>query len=90
MQVEIAIEQRHIDQGHPWNPHACPIALALGEQLGWRDSWVNVGYGQCGNGVPLTPAEGHPLPSEVVKWAERFDLGRMVVPFTFTLELPDA
>lgn len=82
--VTVDVRQEHIDEGLPFNPYACPIALAA-RAAGLRGASMHM------NGtLTLTALKGY-APSywsrDASKFAERFDLGRVPVkPRSFTFE----
>lgn len=84
-EIEVQVEQRHIDSGERFTGDRCPIALALSEKVTGR---VHVGYAD----VTIYGAVGHPLtiycltPPKMRKFAKAFDTGKPVKPSTFVIQ----
>lgn len=89
--MKISIRQEHIEAGSPWHAEACPIALAIYEQVPCehvrvnRDTVCIWGRTQSGQGRLSL----HRLPLEAAEFTMRFDCGGLdaVEPFEFDLEV---
>jgi hypothetical protein len=75
--MKIYVRRRHIEQGRPRTLHRCPIALAFEELTGESPS-VDCEYIN-------TSDEGYALPSAAQRFIHRFDSGKPVKPFAFTI-----
>jgi hypothetical protein len=85
--VEVSVTSAHIGQGIRRDGFRCPVALAITEVTGDLDVEVeedNIGFWVDGR------FEYVRTPEEVAFFADEFDDGLPVQPFTFTLEVPDA
>lgn len=87
MKKRVMITRHHINRGKPEDGNSCPIALALQSR---RDvSYVEVGggvaeiWGKTKRGA--TPVRTFKLPLSARNFIDRFDMGRPVEPFSFTL-----
>lgn len=81
--IRVNVTTRHIDQGCPGELDNCALALALkdagypgvtvGPSMVWLDGLPGVRYAA--------------LPSEAVRFRNRFDTGRSVLPISFDLDI---
>jgi hypothetical protein len=87
--VTIQVTQADIDRGTPSNPCDCPVWHAIARALPWLSEPFTVGpLGLCATSDLLGTSGGIALPDEAHKFMSRFDDGRPVRPFAFTLDLP--
>jgi hypothetical protein len=75
--MKIYVRRRHIKNGKPQRRTRCPIALAFEELTGERP-YVDP---DCIN----TRTEGYVLPRSAQRFISRFDSGKPVKPFAFTI-----
>jgi hypothetical protein len=85
MKKTITVRQEHISAGIKLNCLACPIARAVAEQVPElnqprvRDKAVSTGWSIEGN------LKTYLLPRSAQRFIKRFDKGKEVLPFRFTL-----
>lgn len=82
--MRIEVTQEDIENGKPYSAWSCAIAVAIRRATRREIVWVKLGE----NTIALYRRE-IPLPHSVKEWAERFDEGRSVEPFTFDLDIPE-
>lgn len=85
--VVIRVQNRHISGGVGATPTACPIALAMREQLSVREACVG------GRFFWLTDSFGYmtpdlELPVSAQRFVSKFDNAETVKPFEFRVEVP--
>lgn len=80
MNIFIQVKQEHINRGQRHTATACPIALAISEQLG-TEAIVGPEFAN----VVLSDLElqRFRLPRSAVRFIRRFDQGEPVAPFRF-------
>lgn len=85
--VSIAVRKRHISAGVGATPTACPIALALNEQLGAGAASVGARKFRffCKDGSITNEFD---LPESVQSFISKFDNGEDVRPFEFRVQVP--
>lgn len=91
-EIEISVEQHHIQAGKRGNCVECPVALALAEQLKLSKKKMRVGCFSLylwNEDQPQQDPYYQTLPSEVMTWIDKFDTGKEVKCFKFKLEIPD-
>lgn len=76
--MKIYVRRRHIKAGHRNSSHNCPIALAISEMVD-DDPIVQPWYVQIG-------AMTHDLPEAAHRFIGKFDAGKPVKPFAFTIK----
>lgn len=84
-EIEVQVEQRHIDAGERFTGCLCPIALALAEKVACT---VHVGYANVtfyGFGEQIQTI-ACPTPVEMREFAEAFDTGKPVKPAKFVIQ----
>ena len=76
----VQVTQQFIDQGHPQEPNACPIALSLAN---WNNHhWVvspGLAFDSTGN-------DNWDLDDAVENWIYEFDLGELVYPIGLVMD----
>jgi hypothetical protein len=84
--MKVEVKQEHINRGWPGEPTGCPVFLAVQDKLPsvaeitskyiyyWRRLSSSVRY-----------EERFLLPSSAKKFIKKFDSGKQVEPFTFTI-----
>ena len=77
----VKVTQEHIDKGRRRATSACPIALALKEQLGHE-----VVVGEFSTYIGIN-SDSIPLPRSAQRFVARFDRGKPVKPFNFRVQL---
>lgn len=86
--VTISVTQKHIEEGIQQICNRCPIALAIRDllPLHWpNDESVSV----WGGAADLYPSKTRLLlPDAAIQFIEDFDIGEIVQPFSFELEVP--
>lgn len=83
--IAVSVTAEDIAAGIRGSSTACPMALALG-RLGFPS--ISIGlrsmvWDSEGRGYAVTE-----MPPEVISFGSRFDHGRPVEPFSFTIEVP--
>ena len=95
MQIEIRVEQKHIDAGERYSTTHCPMAMAINEQhpeLGeCHVTKCAISFNEPGAHIPPLERKYHLLDKDSIAsdFVEFFTLrGKGAVrPFTFTLDL---
>lgn len=85
--IQVAVSQRHIDEGQVCNCDYCPVALGLVESI----APVRSASVAC-NWAHVFTTEGFwnvKLPTIVAQFIRDFDAGRPVSAFSFPLDVPD-
>ena len=80
MKKKITVTRRDIERGKKGSPNSCPVALAV-KRLGHK----NVGVGLCSiswSGMPVAI-----MSMTAQYFIERFDSGKPVKPFSFTVSV---
>lgn len=81
--VEIEVTRENIADGRSFDCDYCPIALAIARHV--RSNYrVSVGGMSCMIGTFSTD-----LPLSATEFVTRFDGGCRVLPFTFTVDIPE-
>jgi len=85
LKTRITVTQKHINHGQRHAPPSCPIALAVKEQLGTDDAWVDGSFIRAGR--PSWDAfQEYWTPATAKPFIEDFDAGLVVEPFSFEME----
>lgn len=79
--MKITVTAEDIKEGHRGNACLCPIALAMIRAT--KDEWA-VGTFSVRRRYQR---RAFALPKRVMAWIFRFDIGKEVKPFSFTLDL---
>ena len=82
--MQIEVTQAHIDNGTPWEPGSCPIALAVND-MGYSNSTVDRRSGEAQDREGVNFAWD--MPEEASKFTADFDSRKNVEPFIFGVEL---
>ncbi len=82
MKRKIEVTATDIKKGEPFNVYTCPIGRAISRTLRIKSVYVAelIEYHKSGKYFVAT------LPVKVEKFIDRFDGGKLVKPFSFTLE----
>ena len=81
--IRIRVTEKDIREGDRFKTNSCPIARAMKRKLRYA-SVDCFGYRLWNNG------RIHRFPkSNIGSWITSFDIGRQVLPFSFTIEVPD-
>ena len=84
--MTVTVTQDHIDHGERQSGASCPIARAITRRM---PQWTQVDVGETM--FTFFPASGERdeafLPEEACQFIARFDEGKPVEPFAFTLDL---
>lgn len=81
--MKIKVTQEDIAKGIPEDEGSCPVALAL-KHAGMMDVEVSLERAEAWYGRRLFNVE---LPSKARRFIKRFDAGKLVKPFSFTLNI---
>ena len=88
--ININLEQRHIDRGVAFSQSECPAALAITEALpGVRGCCVGAWRIWLYRASDDYRGECVGSPRAITNFIRDFDAGRDVEPFTFELEVPE-
>jgi hypothetical protein len=84
--VTVQVTQEDIDNGHPSNPHGCPVALAMNRAFNRTDACA----GQFRLSFHASDGANFVVdwlaPPEIFAFISDFDYGHPVEPFEFELE----
>lgn len=81
----VQVTKSDIKRGDRQNCKLCPVAHALNRAMHYH-YWVEVGgFSVEWMRRPTGPVKQVPLPVKVGRWIGRFDMGKPVKPFMFTL-----
>ena len=99
MDVTINIKKKYIRRGIIGHHFRCPIARSISDvvrpdvrvavTIGTISLWKDGGYNRYGGVMPRLLDMKIPTPPKVDAFVRRFDKGRDLPPFRFTLNLPD-
>ncbi len=82
--IKIIVTKTDIQKGKRDTSNLCPVAKAIRRCAGLYG--IDVYGDELGFGIALRRLVD--LPKKVSKFVERFDFGKPVKPFSFTLKLP--
>jgi hypothetical protein len=88
MRIRVRVSQRDINTGQPMEDTQCPIAKAFRRASGKRNVEVTFSRIFIG-GMWSQHSYSYKLPSSAINFIRRFDDGKKVKPFEFTVERPD-
>lgn len=90
MKMRIKVKQEHIEAGTPCSIFACPVFYAL-QCAGFNVANV---MGRTASFWEASPEDSalmiSLLPKETVSWIKKFDEGKKVKPFSFSLDWDSA
>lgn len=91
MKINVEVTQEDIRSGNKKSATTCPLALAISRSAAttvtvgiqgitfWR---IDKEWGYQGTEIKQ--------PKDVADWRQRYDAGELVLPFGFTLDVPEA
>lgn len=84
MKKKVQLKQEHIDNGVPYEPRGCAVALAL------KDAWIKFDHGVGPDDTEINGARVL-LPVRVQRFIRKFDRGvkETCKPFRFWITLPE-
>jgi len=88
--VVVEVTAEDIEKGEKEECERCPIACALLRSAGTARAFVDGSEMAAGDWEGMFPeiAQRVPMPPDAAEFVADFDEGRIVEPFTFTVELP--